>query len=909
MSPTRIIMTVVLAALCLPVSADIIHVPDDFPTIQEAINASVDGDEIVVSPGIYVEQIDFLDKDIIVRSEDPSDPDVVGATIIDGENDPEDPGYPQNPGTLVTLSRGVLTGLTITRGYGDSGAMNDNAGGVFATDSAVITRNVISTNFAPRNGGGIQAEDQTVVTGNRIAQNRCDGRGGGAWLIGDVVFSENVVEHNEAIVLDAGGVYATVNVKVSDCVIDGNFANADGGGVMLLEDAVLEECTISDNVGGGVMALQRSVVRNNLITGNTGIAALELGGDVNESEILVTGNLIIDNAATGVKALGNDLIWNNVISRNVGSIGGASLCGSVVFANNTVLSNAGDVIGGISCDCNATIVNNIIAFTIGGGGILKPPSFTGLEDYNCVFGNIGGDYNDANGADDTPGPHDINEDPRLALLDHHLLSDSPCIDAGLIDLDFQALTSGDIDADRRLQSCNIDIGADEFSGPFTTVLSVASSLPTGEILINLADCNGLATGVGSFNRTYTVPFLVTLTAADPDGFVRWVINGNDRPEGETSVIVNMGTDNFASAMYSIINVPGDSPTIQEAIDAAEEGTTIIVSEGTYVEDLDFRDKSITLRSSDPLNWDVVAATVIDGSTPTFQIETVLLSQGEIAGFTIRDGTRGVTASGTSTVRRCIITGNADKGGIDAQDNAVIANNIITFNGSDSLGGGLIAGLFVTVIDNVIAFNSAETWGGGIYVASVSGTITGNTIIANAALDSGGGVSVRAIEHEHPFIANNIIAFSTFGGGVDADFNALMDFNCVFGNTGGEYVGPLGRGSNDINEDPQLDVDGAHLLPTSPCINAGDPRFVALPDQTDIDGDPRVLGGRVDIGADEIGAAGDLDGDGDVDTADLVLLLGAWGPCDDCNDCPADLDDDCVVGAADLVILLGNWGSA
>ena len=53
--------------------------------------------------------------------------------------------------------------------------------------------------------------------------------------------------------------------------------------------------------------------------------------------------------------------------------------------------------------------------------------------------------------------------------------------------------------------------------------------------------------------------------------------------------------------------------------------------------------------------------------------------------------------------------------------------------------------------------------------------------------------------------------------------------------------------------------------------------------------------------------GDLDGDGDVDAADLAILLGNWGPCGDCEDCPADLDGDCTVGAADLAILLGNWG--
>lgn len=53
---------------------------------------------------------------------------------------------------------------------------------------------------------------------------------------------------------------------------------------------------------------------------------------------------------------------------------------------------------------------------------------------------------------------------------------------------------------------------------------------------------------------------------------------------------------------------------------------------------------------------------------------------------------------------------------------------------------------------------------------------------------------------------------------------------------------------------------------------------------------------------------DLDGDGSVGVTDLLILLGSWGPCADCNDCLADIDDDCSVGVPDLLILLGNWGS-
>jgi subtilisin family serine protease len=71
--------------------------------------------------------------------------------------------------------------------------------------------------------------------------------------------------------------------------------------------------------------------------------------------------------------------------------------------------------------------------------------------------------------------------------------------------------------------------------------------------------------------------------------------------------------------------------------------------------------------------------------------------------------------------------------------------------------------------------------------------------------------------------------------------------------------------------------------------------------------------RIDLQAaieslvDQLVAPGDIDVDGTVGISDLLLLLGAWGPCPDCADCPADLDGDCTVGITDLLTLLGNWG--
>lgn len=52
---------------------------------------------------------------------------------------------------------------------------------------------------------------------------------------------------------------------------------------------------------------------------------------------------------------------------------------------------------------------------------------------------------------------------------------------------------------------------------------------------------------------------------------------------------------------------------------------------------------------------------------------------------------------------------------------------------------------------------------------------------------------------------------------------------------------------------------------------------------------------------------DLDGDGEVRVPDLIILLGAWGPCPPSGGCPADLNGDCEVRTPDLIMLLGAWG--
>ncbi len=114
--------------------ADIINVPGDFETIQEAIDAAMNGDEIVVASGTYFETIDFLGKAITLRSSD--GPEV---TIIDA----------QGLETVVICQSGegpdtVLDGFTITGGNGSlgGGMFNDSSSPTVTPTTCSAARSV-----------------------------------------------------------------------------------------------------------------------------------------------------------------------------------------------------------------------------------------------------------------------------------------------------------------------------------------------------------------------------------------------------------------------------------------------------------------------------------------------------------------------------------------------------------------------------------------------------------------------------------------------------------------------------------------------------------------------------------------------------------------------------------------------
>ena len=268
--------------------------------------------------------------------------------------------------------------------------------------------------------------------------------------------------------------------------------------------------------------------------------------------------------------------------------------------------------------------------------------------------------------------------------------------------------------------------------------------------------------------------------------------------------------------------------IQEAIDEADAGDEIEARQGSYNEILRFYNangyKAVKVRSTDPTDWDVVEETRILGGA-------VFPSGGgtidaELKGFSIiSKKSRGILICNSSPIiTRCIVEGDPIEDREDflihvwGDSTPVIANNIVR--------GGFI-GLYFDGLTS-------------------SGIVRNNTILHNDY-----GIAVGD-DVTSPLIKNCIV----WANGSDPSCNLVGVFDrveyCCIGGLGCEPGQRDAKGNFDLV--PQfVDEDNGdlHLRVNSPCINAGDPDTVPWLGDIDIDGEPRVMGGAVDVGADEV----------------------------------------------------------
>ena len=198
----------------------------------------------------------------------------------------------------------------------------------------------------------------------------------------------------------------------------------------------------------------------------------------------------------------------------------------------------------------------------------------------------------------------------------------------------------------------------------------------------------------------------------------------------------------------------------------------------------------------------------------------------------------------------IIGGNADSigGGIyNTQCEVVLRNCIIRGNFASLLAGAVFhtGGGAITLDGCVVSGNhSGAPVGGCVYSDWGTITFTNCSFLNN----SGGGLYVYFGATITSCILWGNHHGSDYSEGAQIDWGPVMPtvhYTCVQG-----WTGDLG-GTGNIGANPRLESDGFHLRLRSPCRNAGDPDFGPALHAIDIDGQPRILEDRVDMGADEV----------------------------------------------------------
>ena len=272
----KIVMIVLCLVFVLHLSSTIINIPDDYLTIQEGINASVDTDTVLVQSGTYVENINFNGKNITVASlfYTTQDTSYISQTIIDGN---------QN-GSVVTFESGedstaVLSGFTITNG-GDT---------VFGGGIRCVVSNpklinlIISNNSAGANGGGICCAESSPSLDNVIIMNNSAGWGGGVMVHNSNSSFQNVVIIGNFAWYSGGGIdIYTCNPGLENVLIAGNQAVDKGGGIFieLLCNPNLVNVLITDNsaeYGGGIFSW---ISNSNLINVTLSNNSADFGGGI-----------------------------------------------------------------------------------------------------------------------------------------------------------------------------------------------------------------------------------------------------------------------------------------------------------------------------------------------------------------------------------------------------------------------------------------------------------------------------------------------------------------------------------------------------------------------------------------------------------------------------------------------------
>jgi len=315
-----------------PVKAGNIRVPEDYATIQAAINAAIDGDVIIISPGTYVENLLIDGKAITLTSLffSTDDRQYIDNTIIAGSisYDPANPGEPvirigtENSGKIIPET--TIQGLTLKNGADGLKVFNnvkilDNhitstKDAIDLTNSgAIIQRNLID--FNTDDAVDFDMASYGLVENNSLSENKGDGiemrfhEYSGPIL--NIVVRNNQIIHNNSdgiqLIRDwVGGELVSNRVLTIERNLIYNNRQA---GLGLMDNALTTE-----DYRGASLLERIHLINNTIINNNYGLS----GGD----NMVVVNNIIANSKEKGVSnvdggsTLAYNLLWNNIIENN-----------------------------------------------------------------------------------------------------------------------------------------------------------------------------------------------------------------------------------------------------------------------------------------------------------------------------------------------------------------------------------------------------------------------------------------------------------------------------------------------------------------------------------------------------------------------------------------------------------------
>ncbi len=329
------------------VRARILEVPNQYGTIQNAINAAGVDDTVLVHPGVY-SSIDFLGKAILVASEYifTNDDNIINNTIIDAENS----GHVVRFRTFENrFSR--LTGFTIRNGRATDG------GGIYCPQaSPTLSHLIISNNFVTEDGGGIYGTEDSspVISDVIIRENTSSEQGGGLYFAEDCDprLTNVLIEGNSGS--SGGGIYIRSNssIELTNVRIINNEAASLGGGIACHRDCEMQmnRCVVAGNsaeslyAGGIYLGISNAELENVTICGNSTDG---YGGGLNFSgraDISVVNAIFWENIPEQITGRGNNNPQATIeisFSDLMEGQNGISIVGNsrVLYRNSNITSN------------------------------------------------------------------------------------------------------------------------------------------------------------------------------------------------------------------------------------------------------------------------------------------------------------------------------------------------------------------------------------------------------------------------------------------------------------------------------------------------------------------------------------------------------------------------------------------